>query len=102
MAQQLVVHRSSLVSHLDINNPVVQNRIVGMQQSFIAKGATPDIALQRAYQVMDYSVTKQAMVLSYMDVFMWIGIMFLVCIPFVLFVRAKKRKGDKLDLSSAH
>lgn len=102
MAQQMVVHRSSLLSHLDVNNPVVQNRIAGMQQSFISKGATPDIALHRAYQVMDYSVTKQAMVLSYMDVFMWIGIMFLVCIPFVLFVKAKKRNGDKLDLSAAH
>lgn len=45
---------------------------------------------------MDYSVTKQAMVLSYMDVFMWIGIMFLICIPFVLFVRAKKKKEIKL------
>jgi DHA2 family multidrug resistance protein len=102
MAQQMVVHRSTIVNHLDVNNPVVQNRIIGMQQSFIAKGATPEIALQRAYQVMDYSVTKQAMVLSYMDVFLWIGIMFLICIPFVLFVRAKKRKGDKVDLSAVH
>ena len=102
MAQQLVVHRSTILNHLDVNNPVVQNRIAGMQQSFISRGATPDIALQRAYQAMDYSVTKQAMVLSYMDVFMWIGIMFLICIPFVLFVRAKKKKGDKIDLSAAH
>ena len=47
MAQQIVVHRNSLVSHLDVNNPVVQNRVIGIQQSFIAKGATPDIALHR-------------------------------------------------------
>ncbi len=102
MAQQLMVHRSTILNHLDVNNPVVQNRITAIQQSFISKGATPNIALQRAYQSIDYSVTKQAMVLSYMDVFLWIGIMFLICIPFVLFVRAKKRKGDKVDLSAAH
>ena len=102
MAQQLVVHRSTILDHLDVNNPVVQNRITAIQQSFISKGASPNIALLRAYQSMDYSVTKQAMVLSYMDVFFWIGIMFLICIPFVLFVRAKKRKGDKIDLGAAH
>jgi DHA2 family multidrug resistance protein len=50
---------------------------------------------------MDYSVTKQAMVLSYMDVFMWIGILFLVCIPFVLMVK-NKQKGAKVDFGAAH
>jgi DHA2 family multidrug resistance protein len=102
MAQQLVVHRTHIVSHLDVNSPIVQNRIAGMQQAFISRGSAPNIALQQAYQALDYSVTKQAMVLSYMDVFMWIGIMFLICIPFVLFVKARKKKGEKLDLSAAH
>jgi DHA2 family multidrug resistance protein len=102
MAQQLVVHRSILVAKLDVTNPIVQNRVTGLQQAFIAKGSAPNIALQQAYQVLDYSVTKQAMVLSYMDVFWWIGIMFLLCIPFILFVRARKKPGEKLDLGAAH
>ena len=98
-----MVHRSNLVSHLDMNNPAVQNRITGMQQLFISRGAAPNVALQEAYKALDYSVTKQAMVLSYMDVFWYIGLMFLLCIPFILFAKARKKgKGEKLDLSSAH
>lgn len=99
MAHQNTVHRNDLVSHLSADDPVVQQRIQGMQHSFIAKGMAPDVAMKSAYQSMDYMVMKQAAVLSYMDVFLYIGLMFLVCIPFVLLVRAKKNKG--MDLSEA-
>ena len=101
MAQQQVVHRSDMVSRLDINNPAVQTRVDAMQHAFMAKGQSANIALQSAYKAMDYSITKQAMVLSYMDVFMWIGILFLVCIPFVLMVKNKQKSG-KVDFGAAH
>ena len=61
---------------------------------------TPDQATSAAYKVLDYSVTKQAAVLSYMDVFLYLGILFLICIPFILFVRQKKG-GETIDLSEA-
>jgi len=67
----------------------------------MAKGHPENIALQEAYKSLDYSVTKQAQILSYMDVFLYTGIAFLICIPFVLLVRRKKQAG-KMDLSSAH
>lgn len=101
MAQQQVVHRSDLVARLDVNSPAVQTRVEAMQYSFMAKGEAPNIALQSAYKALDYTVTKQAMVLSYMDVFMWIGILFLVCIPFVLMVKNKQKSG-KVDFGAAH
>ena len=49
--------------------------------------------------MLDYSVIKQAMVLSYMDVFLYIGLMFLICIPFVLMIRGNRNK--KVDMSEA-
>ncbi|MBI3720362.1 MAG: DHA2 family efflux MFS transporter permease subunit [Sphingobacteriales bacterium] len=101
MAQQLVVHRADLVSKLDINNPAVQAKVNAYQQSFIAKGQAANIALKDAYQVMDYSVMKQSAVLSYMDVFLYIGLMFLICVPFVLMVKEKK-KSQKLDMGGMH
>jgi len=42
---------------------------------------------------------KQAAVLSYMEAFLYLGVLFLICIPFVLMVKAKK--GQKVDLSEA-
>jgi len=81
----------------------VQNRVDAMQRSFMAKGHASNIALQDAYKSLDYSVTKQAMVLSYMDVFFYVGLVFLICIPFILMVKEnKKKKGEKMDMSAAH
>lgn len=102
MAQQMMVHRSVLVSKMDVNSPAVMAKVSAVKQSFIAKGMTPEIALQSTYKLMDGAVMRQAAVLSYMDVFLYIGLLFLICIPFVMLVRSKKNKGEKLDLSAAH
>jgi len=100
MARQNMVHRSALTSHMLVDDPLVQQRVQGMQHNYIAHGMAPDIALKSAYQTLDFMITKQAAVLSYMDVFLYLGIMFLICIPFVLMVKDKKHKA-KLDLSEA-
>lgn len=100
LARQNVVHRNGLISHLDVNNPTVQQRIAGMQKAFMAKGMSAEQALRSGYKAMDYAVTKQAAVLSYMDAFLYLGIMFLICIPFVLLVKNNRKKG-KIDLSEA-
>ena len=99
MSRQNMVHRNTLVSKLDTNNPVVMQRIHGMQQNFINKGMGTDIALKSSYSAMDHIVTKQASVLSYMDVFFYLGVIFLICVPFVLMVKGNKRK--KVDLAEA-
>ncbi|MEO5996482.1 MAG: DHA2 family efflux MFS transporter permease subunit [Chitinophagaceae bacterium] len=99
LATQNVQHRSDLVSKLDINNPTVQQRVQGLQHNFMAKGMTPDAALKSGYQSLDYIVSKQASVLSYMDVFLYLGILFLVCVPIVLMV--KGNKGKKVDIAEA-
>ena len=99
MARKMMVHRNDLINKLDITNPEIQNRVTSLQHGFMAKGMPQNIALQSAYKALDYSVMKQASVLSYMDVFLYIGIMFLICIPFVLVV--KGNRGKKIDMAEA-
>jgi DHA2 family multidrug resistance protein len=99
LARQNMVHRNDLVSKLDINNPSVMQRVEGLQQSFMAKGMSPDVALKSGYKILDYTVTKQAQVMSYMDVFLYLGLMFLICVPFVLWTKSGK---TKIDPSSVH
>jgi len=84
---------------MEVNNPYVQNRLVGLQHSFMSKGFTPANSLQKAYTILDYSVSKQAAVLSYMDVFLFLGIMFLICVPIVLVVKGKKE--SKVSMADA-
>jgi len=100
MASQNMVHRSNLVSQLSTDNPAVQQRVQALQHSYIAKGMAPDIALKSAYQSLDYMVMKQSTVLSYMDVFLYLGVLFLICIPFVLMVKGNKQP-KKVDMAEA-
>lgn len=70
-----------------------------MQKGFMAKGMNSNVALNSAYKALDYNVTKQAAVLSYMDVFLYLGVLFLICVPFVLLVKGNKKK--KMNLGEA-
>ncbi|MFT3980701.1 MAG: DHA2 family efflux MFS transporter permease subunit [Ferruginibacter sp.] len=99
MAQSTTEHWSNVVSHLDATNPAVQNRLAATARGFEASGIPSNLALQKAYAAINGGAMKQAMVLSYMDVFLYIGLMFLICVPFVLMARA--RKNTKVDLSEA-
>jgi len=99
MAKRNVIHQADLINKLDITNPAIQNKVASLQQGFIAGGMAPNTALQSAYKMLQYSVAKQASVLSYMEVFLYIGIMFLICIPFVLLVKGNRNK--KVDMGEA-
>ncbi|MDP4264997.1 MAG: DHA2 family efflux MFS transporter permease subunit [Bacteroidota bacterium] len=102
MSRRNMLHRNSLVNMINVNDPAVQNKLSVMQQGLAAKGINPFTAKQAAVKLMDISVTKQAAVLSYMDVFLYLGVMFLICIPFILFVKGRKKKAEKIDMGSAH
>jgi DHA2 family multidrug resistance protein len=91
-------HRVNLLSKLDITKVEVQDRIQLLQRGFMSKGYSANEALNKAYKVLDYSVTKQSAVLSYMDIFMYLGILFLICIPVILIIKKGK---NKIDLSEA-
>lgn len=94
-----MLHRSDLVSHLDPTRPQVQQFLNGVTHMFMGKGSAYNVAREQALKLLDLSVMKQAVVLSYMDVFLGIGIIFLLCVPFVLFI--KKGAGKvKADISA--
>jgi DHA2 family multidrug resistance protein len=99
IARQNMLHRNDLVSKLDVHSPIVQQRVEGLKNGFLAKGMAPDIALKSGYKILDYTVSKQALVMSYMDVFLYLGVLFLICVPFVLWTKSGK---GKVDTSAVH
>ena len=101
MYRQNIIHKDDLSRKLAYDNPTIQHRIDIMQHGYMAKGMPADVALKSAYKALDYSLSNQAGVLSYMDVFMFIGVMFLCCIPFVLMVKDNKKKV-KVDMGDMH
>ncbi|RTY91824.1 DHA2 family efflux MFS transporter permease subunit [Flavobacterium sp. GT3R68] len=90
-------HRVNLVSHLDKSSFEVQQRVLQLQQGFMSKGFSANESLNKAYQAIDYGVMKQSAVLSYMDIFMYLGILFLLCIPFMLVIKKGKNKVDRSE-----
>ena len=66
-------------------------------------GKSPDIAQQDSFKAKKNGIAKQAAVLSYMDVFIYLGVLFLICVPIVLIVKGKKKKkdGEKISMSDA-
>ena len=90
-------HRVNLVSHLNTASFEVQQRVTQLKMGFMAKGYAENEALGKAYQVLNGGVMKQATILSYMDVFLYLGILFLLCIPFILLVKRGKNKANAAD-----
>ncbi|MCC9016603.1 MULTISPECIES: MDR family MFS transporter [Flavobacterium] len=90
-------HRVNLLTKLDPAKYEVQQRIAGMQRAFMSKGYSADVALKKAYQAIEYSVMKQSTVMAYMDIFMYLGIMFLCCIPIILLIKKGKNKINPAD-----
>jgi DHA2 family multidrug resistance protein len=91
-------HRVNLIAHLDPTKVNVQARLNALQRGLMAKGYSPEIALHKAHKIIEFGVTKQSTVLSYMDIFLYLGLLFLFCIPFILLVKKGKKK---VDLSEA-
>lgn len=92
-------HRVDLLPNITSVHFNVQQRLHGLQQLFISKGYAVNEALNKAYKMLDYIVNRQATVLSYMDVFIYLGILFLLCVPFVLLI---KKGAGKIDTSASH
>jgi hypothetical protein len=84
-------------THLDSTDFDVQQRLNALKASFVAKGMTPDAAMNAAYKMLDLSVTKQATVLSYMDVFLYLGVIFLICIPFIFSLKKERVKKNRFE-----
>ena len=98
LSRDIIGHRSNLVRSLDIYDPAVQARVHGMAAGMQAKGMPSNTALQTAYKMLDGSVTVQATILSYMDIFLYVGIMFLVFVPVVLiFIKKSRAKVSMAD-----
>ena len=87
-------HRVNLIAHLDPTRVAVQDRLHALQRGFMSKGFSTEVALHKAYKVLDFGITKQSSVLSYMDIFLYLGLLFLFCIPFILLVKKGKTKVD--------
>ncbi|MGB3077801.1 MAG: DHA2 family efflux MFS transporter permease subunit [Saprospiraceae bacterium] len=86
-----VFHYSRLSDNISMYNPLTYERIQSFTGFFMSKGKDNNSAQLSAIGSLKASVYKQAMVLTYNDVFMIVGVFFALCIPLLLLFRIKKK-----------
>lgn len=89
IARRNMLHRTNLVTYLNDDDQDLNNRISQSTQFFKDTGMTSEIAKEYAHKAIDVAVNKQSVLLSYMDVYVVIGLLFLICVPFVLMLKTK-------------
>jgi MFS transporter, DHA2 family, multidrug resistance protein len=90
ITQRYSLHRSDLVSNLNLDNPALQERLGMIKQFGISKGYDTYTATDLSYKLLDGSLTQQAYLLSYLDGFKLISVFFLCCIPLMFLLKTEK------------
>jgi DHA2 family multidrug resistance protein len=94
--RHLQTHINVLGRHVNGTNPRTQQTLAGLQQVFISKGSDPATASHQAYVAVWGMVQRQAAMLSYNDVFRFLGWMFLVMVPLIFLMTKPKAKGPAM------
>lgn len=90
-------HRSDMLKNYTPDNALFEQKLNGLTAKFMSSGMPPNVAKSAAYKMMDGAIMQQASILTYMDVFLYIGIMFLICVPFILMIKSGKEKVSMAD-----
>ena len=93
LAHREAVHRAILVERINPANPAVAQRIGMMTRVFSRVSADPVLNHSRALSVTDAIVNAQSTLLSFADVFRYVGIAFLLTLPLLLLLGKGKNKA---------
>ena len=89
------LHQSVLAAHVNALNPVAQNTIGSIAGAMQAGGTDATLALQRAYGAIQGLVQRQAAMLSFLDTFRFMAIVFVLVLPLLLLLkRARPGKSE--------
>jgi DHA2 family multidrug resistance protein len=101
LARRMAVHRSDLVSNITEQNPIAVERISSLVKSFKLGGLGQEEAYVKALKIVDSTVQKQSLLLSYIDGYLLIAMLFVMAIP-LLVLFAKRRKGPVIIVTVDH
>ncbi|MHB8259656.1 MAG: DHA2 family efflux MFS transporter permease subunit [Bacteroidia bacterium] len=92
-----VLHYNRLSDHISIYNQPTYDRLNAYTGLFMSKGSDFLNAQLKAIASIKGTVLKQAMILTYNDVFIIVGAFFVVCIPLLLLFRLKGKSVVKVE-----
>jgi DHA2 family multidrug resistance protein len=92
-----IFHYNRLSEHISIYNQTTYDRLNSTTGFFMSKGSDFAKAQLQAVSSIKGSVFKQAMVLTYNDVFLIVGVFFAVCIPLLFLFRVKGKNIENIE-----
>ena len=90
VTQRTAVHRGDLVSNLQPGDPLTTERLNALTQGLIARGVNAFDAVSGAYKNLDLIISRQALMVSYLDTFRLAGLFFVVSFPLLFLLQNKK------------
>jgi DHA2 family multidrug resistance protein len=86
-------HKADLMVNISEFNPNFNERMNLLTQNFLRLGNGLEKAKQQALYFIEASVTKQSLILTYIDIFQYMAVFVLCCIPLVFIARTYKGAG---------
>lgn len=84
-----------MANYINAYNPINTERLSAFQHAFISAGYATNDALHAAYQLMGSLVEKQQLLVGYDNGYLAVGLIILVCIPVILFIKTPKGSMKK-------
>jgi len=84
-------HTNTLIAHVDSYNPQARAMFEQLKAAFAAQGADLATAAERARLALFGMVQREAMMLSFTDIFRWLSLLFLATLPLLLLMSSPPR-----------
>ncbi len=102
VAKRFGQHRSDLVSDFTLFSNASTERLNNLIHYFAAKGFSSFDAERKAFAVINSGIDRQSYLLSYLDAFLFTGLLFLGAMPLLLFTLNKRKKGAPVVIINDH
>jgi DHA2 family multidrug resistance protein len=84
------IHRSDLMASVTPYAAAAQQRMWQIQAALLAKGTPPALVQDKALRLLDAAVRKQALMLSFEQLFLLFGGAFMISLPILAFMHRPK------------
>ncbi len=99
LTDRTIFHTTMYGQSVSPASPVVQNVLLGLKNfSQHAVGGTLSLSAMRAEALLGYQISQQAFVSAVDDDFLVAAAITILCLVPILFLRYKKRKGEKVKV----
>ncbi len=95
LSRYITVARASMSAHIIAGRPEVTQRLNMISAAMVRGGSDPTTAHQQATRILGGLVTAQASVLSFEKLFLLAGILFLVILPLLFFLKTPEKTAAK-------